>query len=410
MAMQTYRDTFTRRMPEPLSIARRLLAPLAAIAAVAVCLGSQAAPAQTPLCTLTFGEPLQPAVLNDAARGCLNRAAAEYRSHPGAHIGLSGQMAVRVQAAQQYLVTSDAVPAGAIRTRSGSLNALLVQVTIELAPGAEVQPKPPTRQHQHDTVTRTGGDTPKSVPPHEVPGPVIPQQVLPKPLLPRPVPGPVPHPAPDPYADSQQVQDWVDHLKSGNIDFNNPGTMVVGKPTGIVVVIHGYQDQSHSNLPGVVGQGTLKVSEEMSVDLGAPLAPGEFQITPAHGAKQSILPGGSATWTFQVTPTNKTSAPQTLVIQPYLFQPGKNDAQPVLDRTFTVQVTAESLWHHLRDLWSDDPIKVVKYFLPGGQGWSGIGAFLTGLIALLTSLGIIAWIKRKIDARSNPGKGSSDAP
>jgi|GEM_PF-4569709 len=392
-------------MPQPFSITRRLLAPLAvAIAVATVCPSSQAAPAQTPLCTLTFSEPVQPAVLNDAARGCLNRATAEYRSHPSVHIGLSGSLTARVQAAQQYLVTSDAVPVSAIHTYNISANALLVQVTIEIAPGAEVQANPPT--HQHHTgraVDRSGGDT--------LPGPVTPQPIIPKPLLPGPVPHPVTHPAPpDPYADSQQVQDWVDHLKSGNIDFNNPGTMVVGKPTGIVVVIHGYQDQSHSNLPGVVGQGTLKVSEEMSVDLGAPLAPGEFQITPTHGAKQSILPGGSATWTFQVTPTNKTSDLQTLVIQPYLFQPGKNDAQPVLDRTFTVQITAESLWHHLRDLWNEDPIKVVKYFLPGGQGWSGIGAFLTGLIALLTSLGIVAWIKRKIDARGNPGKGSPGSP
>ena len=400
--MHTYRDTLARRMPRPLSIACRLLVLLPA--AVALCLGSPVVSAQTPLCTLTFGEPVQPAVLNDAARGCLNRAAAEYRSHPGAHIGLSGSMAVRVQAAQQYLVANDAVPAGAIRTTVASLNARLVQVTIEPGPEALVQPKPPTRQHHTPhTVDRSGGDT--------LPGPVTLQPIIPKPLLPRPVPSPVTHPPPpDPYADSQQVQNWIDQLKSGNIDFNNPGTMVVGKATGIVVVIHGYQDQSHSNLPGVIGQGTLKVSEEMSVDLGAPLAPDEFQITPAHGAKQSILPGGSATWTFQVTPTNRTSAPQTLVIQPYLFQPGKNDAQPVLDRTFTVKVTAESLWHHLRDLWSDDPIKVVKYFLPGGQGWSGIGAFLTGLIALLTSLGIIAWIKRKIDARGKPDKEPSDSP
>ena len=112
----------------------------------------------------------------------------------------------------------------------------------------------------------------------------------------------------------------------------------------------------------------------MRVDLDAPLAPGEFQITPTRGAEQAIPLGGSATWEFQVTPTNETSDAQTLVIHPSLIRPGRYGAQPLQERNFTVQVTVECFWCHIRDLWKDDPVKVVKYFLPDGEGWSGMGA------------------------------------
>ena len=173
--------------------------------------------------------------------------------------------------------------------------------------------------------------------------------------------------------------------------------MVAGIETGVVVIIHGYADTSRSDLPGVQQQGTVKVSDKMRVDLDAPLAPGEFAITPAQGAVKPIPVDGSNMWTFKVTPRDGSSNPQTLVVHPYLYPPSKLDAQPLQERNFTVTVTVESLRHHLVRLWHEDPIKLLKYLLPGGKGWSGLGAFLTGLIALLTSLGVIAWIRHKLD-------------
>ncbi len=218
------------------------------------------------------------------------------------------------------------------------------------------------------------------------------------------------HAAPDQpppaYPAGDAVQKWENQLKSGGIEFNSPQSMVAGTSTGVVVIIHGYADKEHSDLPGIQQQGTVKVSDFMRVDLDAPFAPGEFTIKPAQGAKLPVPVDGSAMWEFQVSPKDGSPDPQTLVIHPYLYPPNKLDAQPLQERNFTVKVTVESLWHHLVRLWHEDPIKVLKYLLPGGKGWSGLGAFLTGLIALLTSLGVIAWIRRKINPHEAAPKDS----
>ncbi len=434
--------------------------------------------AEAPVCTLTFADPVSPAVLNDVARACLDRAALQIRNNPNAHVVLTGSVALRVAAGRQYLLGTRALPPSSVTASTGPGDPHVVQVALatiggpaagtvlsgELshviqgyhpppAQGGLVQPPPraivplqpqpqqagatnarPTQAEHRKAVRPQTGPPPaeKAFPPQpsesatasektsaaaQPPSDV--QPARPGPASPAAVPdrshvapahqqaaahhaphevakAGFPKDAQDAYPAGEQVQNWERRLKSGAIDFNSPQTMVVGKPTGVVVMIHGYADSSHATLPGVQQQGVLKVSDYMRVDLDAPLQPGEFRITPAQGAKLPIPIDGSNSWTFQVTPLNRIADPQTLVIHPYLYPPARLDAQPLQERNFTVQVTVEPFWTHIVDLWKDDPVKVAKYLLPGGEGFKGAGAFLTGLIGLLTALGVVAWIRRKI--------------
>ena len=438
-------------MPQ-LPYPRRRLHPVRlACVTAAASLCSASLLAQTPLCTLTFADPAILAVLDAPARACLNQAAAQFHSHSGTRIILSGANAQRVSTSRQYLVGTDGLPASGVSATITPGDPHLVRLAFlppqELqlhhppipAPPPTVQPLPAYPGHHHEI---THGPQPTPVVPQPTGSPVLPTnaQPIPPPALPPPdshqaaVPvhgantgGLAPHPTaqqPDgaaqahqpqtgtgiaqpahaapghpaqPYPAGEEVQKWVNQLKTGGIEFNSPQTMVAGTSTGVVVIIHGYADTGHSDLPGIEQQGTVKVSDHMRVDLDAPFAPGEFAITPAQGAKLPVRVDGSAMWEFQVTPQDGSPTPQTLVVHPYLYPPNKLDAQPLQERNFAVTVTVESLGHHLVRLWHEDPVKVLKYLLPGGKGWSGLGAFLTGLIALLTSLGVIAWIRHKLD-------------
>ncbi len=287
--------------------------------------------------------------------------------------------------------------ADAAQSRTYQANRTAGQSSSQTADVSVPLPPPPSAA----LPTRPGTDEP-TTPPHAAQPPTVHPPVSQRPVPPARVPHAGSNPttpaaAADPYIVGSQIRQWKDRLQSGGIEFNNPQIMVVGVDTGVAVYIHGYADTTHSALPGVQQQGVVKVSDYMRVDLDAPFTPGEFAITPGQGAIQPVPIDGVATWEFKVKPLTATAEPQTLVIHPYLIPPDSLSMQPLPERNFMVAVTVESFWHHIVLLWEEDPIKVLKYLLPGGKGWSGLGAFLTGLIALLTSLGVIAWIRRKIN-------------
>lgn len=449
----------------PLTLPRRRLHPSGfACLTAAACLCSVTLRAQAPLCTLTFTGPATNATLDAASHACLNQATAQFHSHAGTRILLSGSNAERVSMSRQYLMGTNALPASGVSAVVTPGDPHLV--TVALLPSQKPQPHllgpappPPTQlpslhpEHHHEfgaqpQPTPVESAAAKTGVPQSLPLPALP---LPTPQFPASIPhhadGPAPatstaasakpvpslhthsasaaqaqltpsQPAPgyaqpgqpaatqplQPYPAGEAIQKWEEQLRSGGIEFNSPQTMVAGIETGVVVIIHGYADTSHSDIAGVQQQGTVKVSDYMRVDLDAPLTPGEFTITPAQGAIKPIPVSGSNMWTFQVTPRDGSSDPQTLVVHPYLYPPSKLDAQPLQERNFTVTVTVESLRHHLVRLWHQDPVKVLQYLLPGGKGWSGLGAFLTGFIALLTALGVVAWVRRKIDPENSTDK------
>ena len=412
-------------------------------------------------CVLRY-DPGQTLQINEPSAGCLNRTAAQLADFPNDRIVLVGMSESGPQLAARYaynvkiyLIKNRSIDARRIVLSTNSPSVNLVDVFLLKPSQANIgtpvdeasMGQAPPRRHR---AGHSGGEPPPvaAAPPPApapvpVPGPVpvpAPDPVLltPKPNIevaaPVQPPGsvkqaaPTPHPSPDmaapapqsatgdktkqhdapaavpgsatddPYAESEDNLKWKSRLKNGAIEYAVPQALVVGQSAGVTVKIHGYQDTSVKTLPDATASATLKVSDNMAVELLAPDAPGEFTISPAGKVVLQVPLDNAASWNWQITPLNK-AANQRLEIRVYFVRPGKKPSM-LADQFYTVNVQVEGLWQHLVALWQDDPIKVVKYFLPGGDGWKGFGQAFAGLISLLTAAGVIAWIRRKILGRN----------
>ena len=196
--------------------------------------------------------------------------------------------------------------------------------------------------------------------------------------------------APDPYALGNQVEAWKNSLKTGAIEYRVPPAMTAGIPSTVTVVIHGFQDTQTSSLPDATGSGTLKVSSRMKAELLAPLSPGEFSIKPQAGDPLQFVPNdGSATWIWNVTPSNKASNQQLQILVSLVYDgPSGQIQQTIEEKTYTVSVDVQKLSTTVAQSFWSDPIAWFKYMLPGGAGWGAIAA----IASFIAGLG---WWKRK---------------
>jgi hypothetical protein len=197
-------------------------------------------------------------------------------------------------------------------------------------------------------------------------------------------------PAPDPYSLGNQVEAWKNSLKTGAIEYRVPPAMTAGIPSTVTVVIHGFQDTQTSSLPDATGSGTLKVSSRMKAELLAPLSPGEFNITSQAGDPLQFVPNdGSATWIWNVTPSNKASNQQLQILVSLVYDgPSGQIQQTIEEKTYTVSVNVQKLTTTVAQSFWSNPIAWFKYVLPGGAGWGALAA----VASFIAGLG---WWKRK---------------
>ncbi len=195
---------------------------------------------------------------------------------------------------------------------------------------------------------------------------------------------------PDPYALGNQVEAWKNSLKTGAIEYRVPTTMTAGIPSTVTVVIHGFQDTQSSSLPDATASGTLKVSSQMKAELLAPLSPGEFSIKSQAGDPLQFVPNdGSATWIWNVTPSNKAPNQQLQILVSLVYDgPSGQVQQTIAEKTYTVSVDVQKLTTTVAQSFWSDPIAWFKYVLPGGAGWGAIAA----VASFIAGLG---WWKRK---------------
>jgi hypothetical protein len=192
------------------------------------------------------------------------------------------------------------------------------------------------------------------------------------------------------YAEGYAIEAWKKGLKQGQIEYSVPPGMKAQVKTAVSVRIHGFQDVAGAqSLPGATGNDTLKVSSNMKVELLA-LDPSEFTITPQDDRAVKYIPNdGYATWNWIVTPAHEAKNKQLEIRVSLVYtQPGTNLEAPLVDKIYTVNVEVEKLTTTVWQDFQKDPIAFFKYMLPGGAGWAA-------LAALITSMGGLAWWKRK---------------
>ena len=196
---------------------------------------------------------------------------------------------------------------------------------------------------------------------------------------------------PSEYAQGAEVETWKKGLKQGAIEYRVPAAMQAQQPSAVTVKIHGYQDASGwQPMPGATGNGNLKVSSRMKVELIAPLNPAEFTITPQNSEAVQFVPNdGAATWMWNVTPAYKATDQKLEIRVSLVYQvPGSTLEEPLDDQYYPVTVDVQKLSVANEHDFQKDPVGWLKYMLPGGSGWGA-------LAALVTSLGGLAWWKRK---------------
>jgi len=195
----------------------------------------------------------------------------------------------------------------------------------------------------------------------------------------------------DAYALSDQVEAWKQSLRSGAIEYFVPTAMQVNVASTVSVKIHGYAD-TQSTSPGATGNGSLKVSPNMKVELLAAGNPGEFAIaSQGNDAVQFVPNDGAATWMWSVTPVD-AARKQKLEVRVYLEFDG-NVEQDVLDQTYLVDVDVQPIAKIIKNDYTSDPNAWFKYLLPGGAGFA----------ALLSVWGWMRSRRRKVS-----GEGGTD--
>ena len=183
---------------------------------------------------------------------------------------------------------------------------------------------------------------------------------------------------PDEYQQSESVQQWVDHLRQGKIEYQVPTRMTIQVPSTVTVVIHGYENVGATTLSQATGSGSLKQSELMKVELLAPANPGAFTIGSQNGDDVRFVPiNGTATWMWTVTPNTAGNNLQ-LEVRASVIYPGGSDKTEQQVETYdaTVAVAVQPFWSTAWDYVREHPLQVLGYLIPGGAGFT----FLAGLI------------------------------
>ncbi|HEX7159332.1 MAG TPA: hypothetical protein VF214_09975 [Edaphobacter sp.] len=182
---------------------------------------------------------------------------------------------------------------------------------------------------------------------------------------------------PDEYQQSQSVEQWVDHLRQGKIEYKIPSRMTTQAASTVTVVIHGYQDVGSTTLSSATGSGALKQSERMKVELLAPENPGAFTITAQDGDSVRFVPiNGTTTWMWAVTP-NTAGDNLQLEVRASVIYPGGSDRTEQQVETYEakVAVAVQPFWSTAYEYVREHPLQVAGYLIPGGAGF----AFLSGL-------------------------------
>jgi hypothetical protein len=193
------------------------------------------------------------------------------------------------------------------------------------------------------------------------------------------------------YEQGYALEAWKKGLKEGHIHYNVPPSMKAQVQSPVSVRIDGFQNTASAQpMLGETGNGTLKVSPYMKVELLAPLNPGEFTITPKDNNAVKFVPNdGFATWDWNVIPAYQAKN-QTLEIRVSLVykRPDTTLEDSLEDKSYTVNIEVQKLTTTVWQDFQKDPIAFFKYMLPGGAGWAA-------LAALVGSMGGLAWWKRK---------------
>jgi hypothetical protein len=154
---------------------------------------------------------------------------------------------------------------------------------------------------------------------------------------------------------SEQIQQILDSLPQGQMVFNPPPQMFVGKQERLEVRIS--QDLKQELTKGLAGTGVpqtelIKVSQSMKVTLsGKPY----FSIEPLNDEEQLIAAKEFTQWSWDVTPLEAGNRPLHLSVRAVIRVPGGGEKArdyPVEDRYIVVKITP-MIWlqRFLQNYW-----------------------------------------------------------
>lgn len=206
----------------------------------------------------------------------------------------------------------------------------------------------------------------------------------------QPAAGAAPHDSGSAYANltdsqlQQEVDKVIKRAKNGAIRDNVPPAMTVGQPVTVMVEIEGATSQPQS-ADGFqpAGNGSLKVTPLMEVDLDQRENPGAFKIDPdAVETGQQLVPDdGKVDWVWTVTPL-KSGPQMKLDIDAYMvlnakLPSGQAYSQSVLSKAVIVPVQSQSIAQSVSSFLTNNWATLLNFVLPSGVGLAALTWFLS---------------------------------
>ncbi len=386
------------------------------------------APLPSALCSISFDrDKARPVRIDDKATACLDEIALSLQRYPDAKVALVGNedakemnskkfdksAAERAINAKDYLVVEKGIDGSRIHVFTGIADAKMV-TTILIPSGAElnstgatpvdesifhkVEKKVKKVAHHHHNRGSVGADFDYTF---TTVGPI--ENLLPSGGCGSSGSNTCGAPAwSTEYKHVLELARQKKRLLTGHIEYKVPQHMLVSKPSTVVVRIHGFEDKILHVLQDRTGSGELTVSEKMKVVLTAPDNPDEFTFPPKSDETKIIPVDAYQEWTWEVTPKHKATQ-QKLQIQVYLvYQNAKGTDEEILDEpVYPVDVDVEAISKTVKQKFQEDPIAWLKELLPEGKIYKA-------LAGIFTTLGIGAWIKKRLDKGSTE-KSKSNA-
>ncbi|MGO9336560.1 MAG: hypothetical protein ACLPY1_03530 [Terracidiphilus sp.] len=182
----------------------------------------------------------------------------------------------------------------------------------------------------------------------------------------------------------QELDDIVNRAKKGAIRDNVPPSMTVGQSVTVMVEIDGAN--SHAQPADgfhPAGDGSLKVSPLMEVDLDQRENPDSFKIEPdqVQTGQQVVPDDGKVDWVWTVTPL-KSGSQMKLDIDAFLvlnakLPSGQTSNHKVSSKTVIVPVQSQSIAQSVLSFLTNNWATLLGFVLPSGFGVAVLTWFLS---------------------------------